>query len=158
MDIRPPDSDGMKGQAHLWQYAEVGRKHIPVRLGSDTKFLTELIGLLGLHGQNWTSRFGRAFQYEFYIQEKDPEISLLVEISAIVGVAFVYYGYRVHHPDGSFEDHCSDTPGDSGHSDYRKRAVRFLVDRGYEVLPHEARSYRFGDKSLCELLIYDPED
>lgn len=158
MDIQPLDFDDMKTPERLSQYVKAGRSHRPVRLDSDSKFLTELIELVGLHGQNWTSRFGRSYQYEFYIKEKNPEIGLLVEISAIVPIAFVYYGHRVYETYGGFEDYCSDIPKDPVYGHYREKVVQFLVEKGYKILPHEARSRKYDDKTLCELLIYDPED
>jgi hypothetical protein len=140
------------------EYVEAGRRHVPRRQETVSKFLPELLEFLGLHGLNWTSWFGRSFQYEFFISEHDPEVSLLVEISSVVEAAFVYYGYRYYEASGRFRDHCADEPTDPGQANFRKMAADFLTGRGYEILPHELRARVLDEKSLGEWIIYDPED
>jgi hypothetical protein len=148
----------MDHKALLTKYAEAGRRHVPKRLQSDSKYLDELRSLLGLHGQNWTSRFGRAFQYEFFLREGIPDQSLLVEISSVAPVAFVYFGYRDSGAGCQTIDKCSDLPRDQEHSAYREMVVEFLEKREFTVLPYELKSLLLGCKTAGELLIFDPED
>ena len=119
-------------------------------------FLRELRELLSLHGQNWTGPYDRGYQYEFFIATGRREVSLIVEISAIVAVAAVVYGYQ---DNGKVESiRCSDDPENVDHREYKEVAASFLREHGYEILPIDTWDARHGDKTLKELLIYDCED
>lgn len=86
------------------------------------------------------------------------EDSLLVEISNVVSVAWVYYARRTSAADGTFEDNCSDEPFDPKDLNLRENVVASLTGMGYQIIPHVELNVIRRGKETRRWLIFDPEE
>ena len=139
----------------LDELARRGGDYKPQRK-TPTLFLHELHEALRLEYQNWSGPFDRGYQYEFFIEKGSHEVSLIVEISAVVPVAVVCFGYEDNEDIRTIR--CSDEPERPAHRRFKEIVVAYLRNQGYQTLPLDALDARYDRKTLKELLIYDCED
>ena len=138
------------------ELAERGGRYTPVRKVPPDLLLGELRECLGLHGQNWTGPFDRSYQYEFFIVTGRTEVSLIVEISAVVPIAWVGFGYMESADYRTIR--AQDEPEDPAHLIFQESAGALLRSRGFKCVSRGFLSQRVGDRTHRQWLIHDPED
>ena len=127
-------------------------------LDSTDKYLDELRELVPVPVQIWTYSWGRGWQYEFELVNANPSHSLLVEISNVVPVAFVYFAERWTHEDGEIVDQCGDCAFIAGQEGLRIAIVDRLKEIGFAIIPYEEHDVVRRGKETHYWLICDPEE
>lgn len=140
---------------HVLDIAENYKTH---RIENTERFLSELRSILDFPVQIWTSPYGRGWQYEFELSSGGTSDSLLVEISNVCKVAFVYYARRCVNDVDHVHDQCSDNAFSEEYARYRKQVVSLFENLGYAIIPHSEIDVVRRGKPIYRWLISDPEE
>lgn len=129
------------------------QQHEVRRLDPPERYLPELMAVVAdVPVQIWTDPFGRGYQYEFELAGPEPEISLLVELSAVVELAAVYFARRTRRGDGGYRDECGDSAFRAEDSGLRDRVLETVRGLGFTLVPYaELDAIRRGKPTYCWL-------
>lgn len=136
--------------------AELGRQYVVVRKSPEALFRAELRSLLDLHGQDWTGPFDRSYQYEFFVEQGEDEVSLNVEISAVAPIAFIGFCYSKGNDLATIKHREMGLNPEQ--DQLRARVAHFLQQHGYSLVSREFLAQVVAGKTMREWLIHDPED
>ena len=128
------------------------------RLETLARYLPELKAVVDRPVQNWTDPYGRGYQYEFDLSGPSPVVSLIVEVSAVVDLAAVYYARRTTRSDGSYYDECRDSSFTGENVNLRERVRDKLESFGFNLVPYEELNVVRRGKPTFRWLFHDSEE
>lgn len=156
-DHNQPACAAQPDEKLLAEYCRLGQTYRAPVDDLLNRYLDELRNLIRLPGRVLTNPIGRAYVYEFYLQQAPFERTLAIEISAVAPVALADFIERRQVDAGWQLDESDETPVPELAA-MRIKVVTLLQQQGIVALPSATQDLLFDGRPLRHWLFCHPDD